>query len=111
MVISIIRWVCHDLLLLGSLVSCDESSASLFVAPNYWDGPGDRRRTGGLGEVGCMQVRREEKEEGTRPSSLDLGARIPTYEQQISIGIPFIIHHTQADSEGLRQVGCVASAS
>lgn len=45
MVISIIRWVCHDLLLLGSLVSCDESSASLSVAPNYWDGAGDRRRT------------------------------------------------------------------
>lgn len=60
--------------------------------------------------MGCMQVRRQEKEE-TRPSLLDLGARIPTYEQQISIGIPFIIHHTQADSEGLRQVGCVATAS
>lgn len=42
-VISIIRWVCHDLLLLGSLVSSDESSASLFVVPNYCDGTGDKR--------------------------------------------------------------------
>lgn len=44
-VISIIRWVCHDLLLLGSLVSSDESSSSLSVVPNYWDGPGDKRWT------------------------------------------------------------------
>lgn len=43
-VISIIRWVCHDLLLLGSLVSSDESLASLCVAPNYWDGTGDNWR-------------------------------------------------------------------
>lgn len=42
-VISIIRWVCHDLLLLGLLVSSDESSASLSVVPNYRDGTGDKR--------------------------------------------------------------------
>lgn len=38
-------------------------------------------------------------------------ARISTYEQQISIGIPFIMHHIEANSEGLHQVGCVASVS
>lgn len=44
-VISIIRWVYHDLLLLGSLVSSDESLSSLSVVPNYWDGTGDKRWT------------------------------------------------------------------
>lgn len=37
MAISIIRWVCHDPQLLGSLVNFDESSASISAAPNYWD--------------------------------------------------------------------------
>lgn len=49
-----------------------------------------------------MQVRREEKEEEMRPSSLDLGARSPTYEQQISIGIPFIIHQSQTVKGSVR---------
>lgn len=43
MAISIIRWVCHDPQLLGSLVNFDESSASISAAPNYWDSAGDKR--------------------------------------------------------------------
>lgn len=69
---------------------------------------------GGLGDVGCKQVRRGEREE-IRPSLLPTKpgwkARISTYEQQIFIGIPFIIHYIKASSEGLHQVGCVAGVS
>lgn len=41
--ISIIRWVCHDPQLLGSLVNFDGSPASISAAPNYWDSAGDKR--------------------------------------------------------------------
>lgn len=43
MAISIIRWVCHDPQLLGSLVNCDKSSASVSAAANYRDSAGDKR--------------------------------------------------------------------
>lgn len=52
MVISIIRWVCHDLLLLGSLVSCDESSASLFRGSKLLGWSWRRETDGGPGEAG-----------------------------------------------------------
>jgi len=57
--ISIIRWVCRDPELMGSLVNFDESSVSISAAPNYRDSAGDERRG-------------EEREE-IRPSLLSTG--------------------------------------
>lgn len=68
MAISIIRWVCHDPQLLGSLVNFDESSASISAVPNYWDSAGDKRWRED-GKRGPRASEGEEREE-IRPSLL-----------------------------------------
>lgn len=118
MAISIIRWVCHDPQLLGSLVNFDESSASISAAPNYWDSAREKRqREDGKGR-GCVWVR-EGRKGGDKAlvafNDLDQSphhlpasticpgvcitmsasdkSQIPTHQQQIVIGIPFMSHH------------------
>lgn len=77
----------------------------------YWR----QEMDGGLRGVRWKQVSREEKEAIRTSLVASNGpswkARISTYEQQISIGIPFIMHLIEANTEGLHQVGCVASVT
>lgn len=135
MAISIIRWVCHDPQLLGSLVSFDESSASISAAANYWDSAGDKRWR----EDGRKWVRGKEREE-IRPSLLstswinhriiylqaqsarvpallclpNIKARFPYINNKLSLAFhlwAIKCHHIHSNKEGLHQVGRVARIS
>lgn len=114
--ISIIRWVCHDPQLLGSLVNFDESSASISAAPNYWDSAGDKRwrgdgkegaRVSDGGRKGGDKALAAFNQLDQSPDHLPASticpsaritvsashkSRIPTHQQQIVIGIPFMSH-------------------
>lgn len=113
MAISIIRWVCHDPQLLGSLVNFDESSASISAVPNYWDRAGDKgwREDGKRGASVCGGRKGGDKalaafnESDQSPHHLPASticpgacitmsasdkSQIPTHQQQIVIGIPFM---------------------
>lgn len=117
--ISIIRWVCRDPQLLGSLVNFDESSASISAAPNQWDSAGDKRWRedgergarrrgwwGGWRKGDKALAAFNELDQSPRhlpASALCPGAcitmsasdksHIPAHQQQIVIGIPFMSHH------------------